>query len=120
MTNAVLGVTIVNAKLVVVEMVGSFVWRHAGVEWLVGGCQKPPVACLNHAGPSVSCGHVLRHLGLKCNLRSKRQRALLIDKQPVTSYKEGQRLIQMTFSGLYIYYSVIFKFKENIIKALKI
>lgn len=119
MTSAVLGVTIVNAKLVVIEMVGSFVRRHAGVEWLVG-LGNPQSPCLNHAGPSVSCGHILRQLGLRCHLRSKRQRTHLIGKQPVTSYKEGQRLIQMTFSGLYIYYSVIFKFKENVIKALKI
>lgn len=63
-TNAVLWVTIMNAKLTVLKGLDSFVWDqhlppHGG--GVFGGSQKPPsVAVRIMAGPSVSCGRLLK------------------------------------------------------------
>ena len=83
---------------------------------------KAPVCIM--ADPSAGCGCLLRHFRWRHDLKSIRQRgsqtAVVIDKRPAASYKGEQHLIQVTFSGLYTDYSVIFKFKENMSQSLKL
>lgn len=86
---------------------------------MISGSRKPPKPLFESCRALCELWTCTQTARVKVSSEIEQAKSL-IDKQPVTSCKEGQCLIQMTFSGLYIYYSVIFKFKENVIKALKI